>query len=166
MRFPPGPGVWPAFWLATLKPAKDASPGVEIDAVEYYGHSDATFSSALHVWYKGADKDKTSLRLFFDLTSARLIPTCMITDRKVLKSRGPVEDLWDRGFSLFADPSVRMSNVLLLVVTMLLWGSDTAFLYRGGFVVVALLSIVVVAAAVHPGAVRFGVRVKRSPDAA
>src|SRR5947209_19573545 len=57
MRFPPGPGVWPAFWLATLKPAKDASPGVEIDAVEYYGHSDATFSSALHVWYKGADKD-------------------------------------------------------------------------------------------------------------
>ena len=43
-----------------------------------------------------------------------------------------------------------------LVLTMLRWGSDTTFLYRGGFVVVALLSIVVVAAAVHPGARLFG----------
>jgi len=59
MRFPPGPGTWPAFWLATLKPAKDPSPGVEIDAVEYYGHADAAFSSALHVWYKGGDKAKS-----------------------------------------------------------------------------------------------------------
>ena len=41
--------------------------------------------------------------------------------------------------------------LVLLVLTMLQWGSDTTFLYRGGFVVVALLSIVVVAAAVHPG---------------
>jgi peptidoglycan/LPS O-acetylase OafA/YrhL len=39
-----------------------------------------------------------------------------------------------------------------LIVTMLRWGSDTTFLFHGGFVVVALLSIVVVAAAVHPGA--------------
>jgi hypothetical protein len=42
--------------------------------------------------------------------------------------------------------------LVLLVVTMLQWGSDTTVLYRGGFVAVALLSIVVVAAAVHPGA--------------
>jgi peptidoglycan/LPS O-acetylase OafA/YrhL len=39
-----------------------------------------------------------------------------------------------------------------LIVVMLSWGSDTLFLYQGGFVVVALLAIVVVAAAVHPGA--------------
>jgi hypothetical protein len=39
-----------------------------------------------------------------------------------------------------------------LVLTMLRWGSDTTFLYQGGFVVVGLLAIVVVAAAVHPGA--------------
>ena len=39
-----------------------------------------------------------------------------------------------------------------LIVIMLSWGSDTLFLYQGGFVVVALLAIVVVAAAVHPGA--------------
>ena len=59
MKFPPGPGTWPAFWLASLKPANDQAPGVEIDAVEYYGHSDARFSSALHVWYKGADRALT-----------------------------------------------------------------------------------------------------------
>jgi beta-glucanase (GH16 family) len=59
MRFPPGPGLWPAFWLATLKPASDKSPGIEIDAVEYHGHADAAFSSALHVWYKGDDKAKS-----------------------------------------------------------------------------------------------------------
>jgi hypothetical protein len=68
---------------------------------------------------ESAEKDKAPLRLFFDLSSARLIPTCMITDRKVLKSRGPVEDLWDRGFSLWSDGSMRMSAVLLLVVTLL-----------------------------------------------
>ena len=56
MRLPPGPGVWPAFWLASLKPVKDLSPGVEIDVIEYYGHADDAYSSALHVWYKGADK--------------------------------------------------------------------------------------------------------------
>ncbi|MDR3494228.1 MAG: glycoside hydrolase family 16 protein [Ancalomicrobiaceae bacterium] len=59
MRLPPGPGTWPAFWLASLKPAKDLSPGVEIDVIEYYGHADAAYSSALHVWYKGADKSRS-----------------------------------------------------------------------------------------------------------
>jgi hypothetical protein len=39
-----------------------------------------------------------------------------------------------------------------LVYLMLTWGSDTTALYRGGFLVVALLSIVVVATVVHPGA--------------
>lgn len=68
---------------------------------------------------EGAEKDKTPLRLFFDLSSAQFIPTCMVTDSKVLKSRGPVEDLWDRGFPLWADSSLQMSTVLLLVVTLL-----------------------------------------------
>jgi beta-glucanase (GH16 family) len=59
MRMPPGPGTWPAFWLASLKPAVDKSPGVEIDVIEYYGHSDAAYSNALHVWYKGEDKSRS-----------------------------------------------------------------------------------------------------------
>jgi beta-glucanase (GH16 family) len=59
MRMPPGPGTWPAFWLASLKPTADPSPGVEIDVIEYYGHSDGAYSSALHVWYKGEDKGRS-----------------------------------------------------------------------------------------------------------
>ena len=43
--------------------------------------------------------------------------------------------------------------LLLLVGVMLRWGQDTTFLYRGGFFLVAVLSIIVVAVSVHPGAV-------------
>jgi hypothetical protein len=67
-----------------------------------------------------AEQDgKEHLRLFFDLSSAKLIPKCMVTDSKVQRSRGAVQDLWDQGFTLWPDPSVRMATVLLLV-TMLL----------------------------------------------
>jgi Glycosyl hydrolases family 16 len=59
MLLPPGPGVWPAFWLSSLKPTSEPTPSVEIDVIEYYGHSDSAYSSALHTWYKGADKAKT-----------------------------------------------------------------------------------------------------------
>src|SRR5207253_11443724 len=40
-------------------------------------------------------------RLFFDLNSARMIPKCMVTDSKVQRSRGAVQDLWDQGFTLW-----------------------------------------------------------------
>src|SRR5579864_5927642 len=35
MKLPPGPGTWPAFWLAALKPATVTDRKVEIDAIEY-----------------------------------------------------------------------------------------------------------------------------------
>jgi beta-glucanase (GH16 family) len=60
MRMPPGPGVWPAFWLSSLKPQSDPAPGIEIDVVEYYGHATDAYSSSLHVWYKGADKNRST----------------------------------------------------------------------------------------------------------
>lgn len=59
MRMPPGPGTWPAFWLAALKPVSDASPGVEVDVVEYYGHDVTNYMSALHVWYSGDQQGKS-----------------------------------------------------------------------------------------------------------
>ena len=62
---------------------------------------------------------KEQLRLFFDLSSAKIIPKCMVTDSKVQRSRGAVQDLWDQGFTLWPEPSVRMATVLLLI-TMLL----------------------------------------------
>ncbi len=42
--------------------------------------------------------------------------------------------------------------LVLLAVVMLRYGEDSTLLYRGGFFVVALLSLVVVAVSVHPGA--------------
>ncbi len=62
---------------------------------------------------------KEQPRLFFDLSSAKMIPRCMVTDSKVQRSRGAVQDLWDEGFTLWPDPSVRMATVLL-VITLLL----------------------------------------------
>ena len=57
MRLPPGPGTWPAFWLAALKPttATDGSAkngNVEIDVLEYYGHSTSAYHAVVHVWYE------------------------------------------------------------------------------------------------------------------
>jgi beta-glucanase (GH16 family) len=51
MKMPPGPGTWPAFWLAALKPASDREGNVEIDVIEYYGQFTSAFRSSLHVWY-------------------------------------------------------------------------------------------------------------------
>lgn len=48
-KLPPGPGVWPAFWLIY-----NAGPetSLEIDALEYYGHAPDIYHSAVAVWPK------------------------------------------------------------------------------------------------------------------
>jgi beta-glucanase (GH16 family) len=51
-KLPPGPGVWPAFWLGTIVD-KSKLPGVEIDAIEYYGHSPGAYQTNVHVWRNG-----------------------------------------------------------------------------------------------------------------
>lgn len=54
MKMPPGPGVWPAFWLASVYDRTDKEAGkdgaIEIDVVEYYGHFPSSYRTALHVW--------------------------------------------------------------------------------------------------------------------
>ena len=54
MKMPSGPGVWPAFWLASTYDRTDSKAGkdgsVEIDVVEYYGHFPSSYRTALHVW--------------------------------------------------------------------------------------------------------------------
>jgi beta-glucanase (GH16 family) len=56
MKFPPGPGVWPAFWLNANNPPGDKSPSFEIDVVEYYGQFTDAFHSVLHVWDRADPK--------------------------------------------------------------------------------------------------------------
>jgi beta-glucanase (GH16 family) len=51
MKLPPGPGTWPAFWLASLKPASVRDGNVEVDVIEYYGQYASGYRANLHVWY-------------------------------------------------------------------------------------------------------------------
>jgi hypothetical protein len=56
MKMPPGPGTWPAFWLAALKPADAVDGNVEIDVIEYYGQFTSAYQAVVHVWF--ADRTK------------------------------------------------------------------------------------------------------------
>jgi hypothetical protein len=58
MKMPPGPGTWPAFWLAALKPVANSDRNVEIDVIEYYGKFTDAYQAVWHVWYKDAAKNR------------------------------------------------------------------------------------------------------------
>src|SRR5882762_11827271 len=51
MKMPPGPGTWPAFWLAALKPIEQRDGNVEVDVIEYYGQFTDSYRSVVHVWF-------------------------------------------------------------------------------------------------------------------
>jgi beta-glucanase (GH16 family) len=51
-QLPPGPGVWPAFWLNTNQPRDTKEPSVEIDVMEYYGQFPDAYHSVVHIWNK------------------------------------------------------------------------------------------------------------------
>jgi hypothetical protein len=68
---------------------------------------------------KDAGAEKEPPRLFFDLSTARLIPKCMVTDSKTQRSRGPVKDFWDMGFTISENPQLQLAYVLLLVAFLL-----------------------------------------------
>jgi hypothetical protein len=59
-----------------------------------------------------ASKDRDTYRLFFDLTSAPLIPECMTFDLKTQSSRGPVDDLWDDGQTFSTETSAALAQYL------------------------------------------------------
>jgi beta-glucanase (GH16 family) len=58
---PPGPGVWPGFWLNSSQPQASKKPGVEVDVLEYYGQFPNAYHSAVHVWDK-ADPTKNRVQ--------------------------------------------------------------------------------------------------------
>jgi beta-glucanase (GH16 family) len=50
-KLPPGPGVWPAFWLGAIADKRNNPPASpEIDVLEYYGHAPASYQANVHVW--------------------------------------------------------------------------------------------------------------------
>jgi beta-glucanase (GH16 family) len=48
-KLPSGPGVWPAFWIGSVTD-KNAPASVEIDPLEYYGHSPEAYQIGVRVW--------------------------------------------------------------------------------------------------------------------
>jgi beta-glucanase (GH16 family) len=59
-KLPPGPGVWPAFWLIG---DGDPSTRIEIDVLEYYGIKPDRFYSTVHVWKKPEMEDNEAFGL-------------------------------------------------------------------------------------------------------
>jgi beta-glucanase (GH16 family) len=63
-KLPGGPGVWPAFWLASSfnrsDPAAGADGAIEIDVIEFYGHNPGAYQSAVHVWKPGPHRAEGS----------------------------------------------------------------------------------------------------------
>lgn len=84
MKLPPGPGVWPAFWLASSETPGWEGPSIEVDILEYYGHDDTSLQSARHIWHKNPVRSEPlvqptrvpagSLTEDFHLYSARVAP--------------------------------------------------------------------------------------------
>jgi beta-glucanase (GH16 family) len=52
MKMPPGPGVWPAFWLVTHT---GSDFNAEIDVVEYYGKFPDGYHVTSHLWPKAKE---------------------------------------------------------------------------------------------------------------
>jgi beta-glucanase (GH16 family) len=48
-KLPPGPGLWPAFWLIANR---DPDTSAEIDIMEHYGVAPDKYESVMHVWPK------------------------------------------------------------------------------------------------------------------
>lgn len=68
----------------------------------------------------GADgKSREAVRLFFDLTSAHLIPTFMSSDSRTQRNKGQMEDLWDDGWIITKEELelfVKNTRLALLMV--------------------------------------------------
>ncbi len=58
-KLPKGPGVWPAFWLGSIVD-KTAPASVEIDVLEFYGHSPAAYQNNIIVYHTNPADAATS----------------------------------------------------------------------------------------------------------
>jgi glycosyltransferase involved in cell wall biosynthesis len=71
-KLPPGPGLWPGFWLNANQPPGDKQPGVEIDVIEYYGQFTNAYHSVVHVWEKTDPKKSRELDHITDVPAGSL----------------------------------------------------------------------------------------------
>jgi glycosyl hydrolase family 16 len=50
-KLPDGPGVWPAFWLASVVD-REAPSSFEVDILEYYGNNPTRYQTCIHVFHQ------------------------------------------------------------------------------------------------------------------
>ncbi len=98
--------MWPAFWLGTIA-EKPAAASLEVDILEFYGHSPGAYQTNIHVWpADGTDaKDKSyrphevkvppgSLTSDFNTYGAMVTPEWIIfylNRREVFRDKTPPE---------------------------------------------------------------------------
>ena len=59
-KLPPGPGVWPAFWLDSYVGKSSPDPSLEIDVLEYYGAFPGAYHSVVTLWPSANEPEKRS----------------------------------------------------------------------------------------------------------
>jgi beta-glucanase (GH16 family) len=68
-KLPPGPGLWPAFWLIANH---DPSASAEIDVLEHYGAAPDKYQSVVHVWPKTSNAKPYEARFQHSVRSGSL----------------------------------------------------------------------------------------------
>lgn len=121
MKMPPGPGVWPAFWLMSAYDRKDPNAGkdgaVEVDVVEYYGHFPSTYRTALHVWQPGPHHGSGSL-----ITTRKDEPSTGFHNYGVLVEKDFMTFYFD-GVEIWKQPTPKEHNKPLMLLVNLALGS-------------------------------------------
>ena len=69
MKMPPGPGVWPAFWLTSHA---DPDYAAEIDVIEYYGVGPGAYMTNLNLWPKSKSVSGESHQVRIDVPEGSL----------------------------------------------------------------------------------------------
>ena len=85
-KLPPGPGLWPAFWLVANR---DPDTSAEIDIMEHYGVAPDKFESVMHVWPKDGRGRQYQERLVTQFLPAACTPTSITSEPRSNRTQRP-----------------------------------------------------------------------------
>jgi len=101
-KLPPGPGVWPAFWLCSSYNRKDKTAGrdgsVEIDVLEYYGRTPCSFTATVHIWRPKPHRSEgtTITTKSYEVSSGFHSYGCMIDPQQITMYFDGIEVWWSK----------------------------------------------------------------------
>lgn len=121
MKMPPGPGLWPAFWLASqydrTKEKAGKTGSIEIDVIEYYGHFPSSYRTALHTWEPAPHKGSGAL-----VTTKENEPSEGFHDYGVLVKKDLITFYFD-GIEVWKQPCPKEHDKPLMLLINLAMGS-------------------------------------------